>query len=169
MAYNNVQGSKYEATKDLNRAELKKLMLADLKAAGLPKGVRVTLREGRGSFSLTATIAGFKGILNPERVKHDEENPHEFVPEFRCPRFTEEATTLAARIICLLEAYNYDKSEIETDYFNVRFYLHVEFKREDERAELAALIIEARGSAANVAVQSAEPAQVRFMREAGAL
>lgn len=144
MGYNDYAGTKYAATKDMGRAELKALILGELKAAvkagELPK-CKLSMREGRGSFSLTVTVSDVSfPILNAERVRLDETQPNTFVEEYRCPRLTSEASSLLKRISAMVEAYNYDRSDIQTDYFNVRFYLHVEFKAAEVEAQKRAII-----------------------------
>lgn len=130
---NNTEGAKYQATKDLDRPALKKAILADVNAQ-MPAGVRVTLKNPHYS-SFTVTVSGMPSILNPAWVKcraldtlrgRIDENP---------PEFTEEARALMDKVEELVNAYNYDRSDYQSDYFNTRFYLDVHAHHGERQAE----------------------------------
>lgn len=119
-------GAKYEATKDLRRVEVAKLIRADLKAffgagsawkasvvcdgeRGTGKGIRVRLTPP----------AGFL-ILNPDRVADEVRNPHGNQRGY--PRYTAAAQWVLDQVLDLVNAYNFDDSDSQQDYFHVRFY-----------------------------------------------
>jgi hypothetical protein len=139
MTYANEFGSKYEQTKDLNHKDLKKLMQADLKVIAKKHGCKLTLRERHyGSMYVTVREPSFK-IVNPAAVEHTVTQPHEPMPR-GLNRYTDAFLGLEREIEAALGAYNYDRSDIQTDYFNVRFYLHVEPAQEVVEAETRAII-----------------------------
>lgn len=111
-------GEKYEATKTLRMAELSKLIKADIKAAlpGFKFSVR-TRDHHAIDISVTAAPVGFV-VKRPE--------PHEFLAGW----MTDEARTVHDRIEAIANAYNRDASDIQSDYFDVHFYLSVGFSSE---------------------------------------
>ena len=119
-------GSKYEATKGLDIAEVAKLVRADIKAAvasgELPEGSVASVRIQRfaGGKSITAVLA-IPGVvrLSPEETEAGRSNR---VPK---PWLTRVAYNAEAAVERIVEAYNYDRSDSQSDSFNVRFYAHV--------------------------------------------
>lgn len=146
-----VMGSKVEATKGLHGAALNKVMAAAINAK-LPKEFRVTLRGRSGGSGITATIKGCKQIWNPERVHIDAERAKGGKTDTRWdswywlnkehPLHAPEAEMLLAFVERELQAYNWDGSDIQTDYFDVRFYLTVEFNRAEAAAQKTAILAE---------------------------
>ena len=71
----------------------------------------------------------------------DIESPRVLLPESHCPRYTPEVVDALAKLNAIHASYNYDNSDIMTDYFNVRFYGNavIDWKIEDgERAAMTA-------------------------------
>jgi hypothetical protein len=142
--YAKIIGEKYEATKDLRPVEIAALFRAELKAAvkagELPK-LAYSVRC-RNYNSIAVRIGGFLKaglqVTTLEAARAQTERPTEFYPG---ERQTPAAAELVKKLEGMLAAYNFDRSEIETDYFNVRFYSSVEFdweERNDEAKLLAA-------------------------------
>jgi hypothetical protein len=139
---NNIVGSKYEATKDLGITEIAKLVRADIGdaiARGILRaGIKVSVRVSRysGGQSLTANVtavpAGFA-----VRVSDD---CHDAQRVASCPRpwLAREAVWVLATVERLVEAYNYDRCHLQSDSFDVRFYAHIGFDSDVERANEAA-------------------------------
>lgn len=90
-------GSKYEETKDLDIAEVAKLVRKDLAALKLPVKPSVRISRYSGGQSLDVSV---KMERNPE---------------------------VAKKIRAILDSYNFDESDSQSDYFCVRFYGHVTF------------------------------------------
>lgn len=123
MAYQ-FEGSKYEQTKDLSHAELKKVILADLKAQ-LPATITCTIREPHYG-SLDVTVSGIPDIHNVECLRAEAVRDPNVYPGERIERYTPECAALLARIKSIVDAYNFDDSDSMTDYFHRRFYLDVD-------------------------------------------
>lgn len=143
------EGSKYRRTANLPRTEIAKLMRADIKALKLPKGFKISVRTetfaGGGSIDirLTAVPEGFNLI---ESISDD-------------IRATRTLTAAAKRLMDNLEsihsAYQYDSSDIMTDYFNCRYYGHAgidESLLDAEQARRPSLLARDKWPAAPVAV-----------------
>ncbi|TET51335.1 MAG: hypothetical protein E3J64_07045 [Anaerolineales bacterium] len=121
------KGSKYAETKDLDLAEIAKLVRADIKAAvkagDLPKGTKTSVRISRYSMgqSLTATITECPGLIvaNPDRVRFDLDDPHGHTT---LPLLSPDATRVVGVVQDITDSYNYDSSDPASDYYNVRFY-----------------------------------------------
>lgn len=140
-------GTKYAATKDLNRVEIAKLIRADIKAAvangSLPKAsysVKTESYAGGGSINVRIANVEKPGFVlaNADRIRWDHENPHAGL--CGCPSearwlYSGDARELLRAVDAIMGAYNYDGSDIQSDYFNVRFYGHAEFSHAwaDER------------------------------------
>lgn len=124
-------GSKYEATKSLDIAEIAKIVRKDIKAAikaGLLPKVKTSVRISRfsGGCSLDVYVKTFPegfDVANRGRVLFEMDNG----PYVHCriPLLSVEATRVVKTLEAIVNAYNFDKSDTMTDYFHVRFYGHV--------------------------------------------
>ena len=120
-------GSKCEATQDLDIADIAKLVRKEIKAGvksgSLPAALRTSVRISRysmgQSLSVTITELGTLGA-NPARVKWDMDNPHAY-PGEAPHRYTAVAVETIEALEAMVKAYNYDDSDSQTDYYNVRF------------------------------------------------
>lgn len=139
--YEVTYGSKYGATKDMRRSELAKLMRADIKAAKaageLPADLTVSVktREYSGGGSIDMYITGPARLYNPLYLlwHADTRNTNIFVPGHLLPRLTPEGDAALETLKKIHFSYNYDGSEIQVDYFNVRYYGHPQMSWELER------------------------------------
>lgn len=139
---NHFKGSLYEETRKMDLRDIAKLIRKDLKAAikdgTIPK-VKTSVRMSRysGGQSLAVEIRtvpeGFV-ILSRERLEDDRKNPHGFPSR---TLKTDEAAKLLEAVEGLVNRYNFDKSDSQTDYFCNRFYQHVGFDSDLTRAERA--------------------------------
>lgn len=122
--YNNEIGSKYEATKGMSRAEIAKLIRADLKAK-FPEvkfSVRTENYSGGGSIDVAVKVM-------PEGMRL--RNPNDRNPKTGLHQWmTDEAIEFEKAISAITDAYNFDHSDLQSDYFHVRFYSTVSFPRE---------------------------------------
>lgn len=132
--YEITQGSKYQATRDLDIAEIAKLVRKDLKAAQaageLPAdaALSVTIDRYSGGQSLGVVVSGMPDTWTYNQPGLEPDYA-EYVPAHG--GMTDEATAVLRKIEGLVFAYNYDGSDIQSDYFNVRFYSSVKIR--DER------------------------------------
>jgi len=116
----------------LSVKEIVKLYRNDVKAAQkegkLPKNMKVSVRIYRGNYiGVRVTKIGF----DPRNPTHNNrENIH-----FQNKRFTEEGEQVLKTLHELLDVYNYDNSDVMTDYFDVNFYSSVEYAYELEYPE----------------------------------
>lgn len=94
------EGSKYRDTYGMDIKEIAKLVRKDLKEAFPNYIFKVQIERYSMGQSLHIQVNG-TGIKE---------------------RFSEEARKLEEEIRALANEYNYDDSDIMTDYFNVRFY-----------------------------------------------
>jgi len=137
--YNYSVGSKYD--KSLDIAAIAKRVRADIKEAvkakALPAGkYGVTISRYSGGRSLNVKVRGLPEgfvLLNPERVKREAANPHEFIPDSHCPRYTAEGKAMLTLLERIASAYNYDRSDTMTDFFSVNYYCHVDVDWELEK------------------------------------
>ncbi len=124
-----MDGAKYDPARSTN--DIAKAIRADIKAAmlkapsdpqSLPKGLKVSVRLDKfaGGCSINARITAFPvALLNPAAVVAQKLLPHE---PLRFSRYTKECDRVLAVLGKLMAAYNFDKSDPQSDYFHVRFY-----------------------------------------------
>lgn len=148
-------GTKYASTKDLSRVEVAKLIRADIKdavkAGTIPAAkYSVTCESFAGGGSIDVRIADVKKagfvLWNPLRLAWDTQNPHSGLcdaPSEARWLHSEEARALLDAVKAIVDAYNFDGSDSQTDHFHVRFYGQVEFswrwadaKKEEEIAAM---------------------------------
>lgn len=147
-------GAKYN--KDLTRTQIAALIRKDitaaLKAGELPKGLKTSVRKRNGSIDveIVAVPAGFR-ILSDASLKGEHVAPMYWQ--------TEQAREVLAKLEEIHAAYNFDGSDIVTDYFHVNYYGRAAFDWQLTDAERKAF-------AAAKAAPKAEP-QVEFMTWAG--
>lgn len=119
-------GGKYERNMDVS--EIAKRVRAEIKAAikngQLHNGkYSVTVRRCESISILVKEVD--LSILNLARIKAEREQGTNFRGDIQI--YTDEARDLISRLKAIANAYNYDNSEIMTDYFDVNFYLNVSF------------------------------------------
>ena len=134
-------GNKYN--RDLNVAEIAKLVRADLKAAvkagTLPKGFKASVRISRYSMgqSLDVNVKAAPGVtvMNPLRLAHEQSGSREVMTRDEMWRHSEAARALLDTVKSIVDAYNFDGSDSQSDYFHVNFYGNVDFAHALEQAE----------------------------------
>lgn len=142
--YPTTYGNKYNP--ELTIAQIAKRVKADIVAA-IKKGelpalkASVTTRSFTGGRSLRVCITRFDGaVLNPNRVYEEMEAPFRSTPT---PRLTPEASAALRFIRDICDAYNFNGSDIVSDYFHVNFYETVEFDWNLESKEQARIMANA--------------------------
>lgn len=131
-----VYGNKYDRTLDVAeiakriRAEIKdqikRELLPDLKAS-------VRTRRFAGGEAIDVEITAFPcAVLNPERLAFERANP---LAGCTLPRYNARASAALRQIQAIVDGYNYDGSDSQSDYFEVNFYGHVEISHKITSAE----------------------------------
>lgn len=123
--YERTYGDKYDkalSTKDVAarvRAEIK----AAIASGDLPK-MKVSTRyesySGGSSIRVSITDADFL-VINPVRY-YLEKNSANWSVARDIPWHTAKATEVLAKLKAMLDAYNHDGSDSQSDYFDVNFY-----------------------------------------------
>jgi len=110
---------------DLDIKEIANRIREELKAA-YPKG-KFSVRIKRGGRNLTVVVkrTDFQ-VVNPEWVIWRVNNP-DAVRSHTVSHYTPEAKALLERVKEIVDAYNFDDSDINSDYFHVNFYKSVYF------------------------------------------
>lgn len=126
--YEITEGTKYQATKNLGAVEIAKLIRADIKAATkageLPAGLKLSIRSDYNSINVRIVALPF----NPISASWAALTPAEQQEYWNAQRkLTDEAKRIQAVLTAIHGAYNYDGSDIQSDYFNVRYYGSVSF------------------------------------------
>lgn len=133
-------GSKLATTGEKDVKEIAKAVREDIKAAikkkVLPKGeYSVTIKRYSGGRSLDVAIKSLPfPIVNHEWLYWEQRDPNQHPPG-GIDRHTKEAIAVTAVVEAIVNQYNFDKSDIMTDYFHVNFYSHVSFDWEVEKFE----------------------------------
>jgi hypothetical protein len=131
--------------------EIAKCVRADIKAAiaagKLPAfKVSVSISRFSGGHSLSVYVKGVPAgyaVLNAKNVAWSQENRH-LCAHFHAPedcrnRNSDEAVAHTKVLEQIVGQYNWDDSDIQSDYFHVNFYAHVGFHWELERTERESL------------------------------
>lgn len=164
--YERTYGAKYDdklSTKDI-AARVRAEIRAAVKAGTLPAGTYSVRKDhyrsivvnisdlGADVFDPEYLAGGSDYLMGPSRIEGGK--------LVRPSRYTPRINAAVEAVEGMLAAYNHDGSDIQTDYFDVNFYSHVNVRADEP---------EARAVAFAPAVVPAEPAQVEFMRSMGAL
>jgi hypothetical protein len=133
-------GSKYKDTQGLDVKELAALVRADIKEAiksnQLPKGkYSVRIERYSGGRSINVSISDFEfPIIDREGYLASKTG---YDP--RVSRYTRIATLALKAVDRILNQYNFDDSDSQTDYFHVRFYGDAKFDWKYEAKETDAI------------------------------
>ncbi len=111
-------------------------------AAGAIPRVKVSVKMRHPAIDMVVSNVPFQ-VLNPDRVKWDAETPYTRPPygspEFE--QFTPAGKQLIERLTAIHGAYNFDRSDISSDYFDVNYYGRPEYERDmldNERRDILA-------------------------------
>ena len=133
-------GAKYEESVDLAEVakRIRKDIAARVKDGTLPAakyGVRIS-RYSQGQ-SLDVRISGLPfDIVNPARVRQDVFEPNAWPT---LVRHTNLANCVLEDVRAIVDAYNFDGSDPQTDYYHTNFYGTVDFGGPQEDREWAIL------------------------------
>lgn len=118
------EGSKYRQTANLTRTEIAKLMRADIKALKLPRGFEISVRtetfSGGGAIRI-CVMAVPADFLLIESLSDG---------LYQRRTLTPAAKRLLASLKDIHSSYQYDDSDIMTDYFHCRYYGDAEYHYE---------------------------------------
>lgn len=116
------EGAKY------NNTVIAKAIREDIKEAiksgALPKGLKVGINKS-GHNSISLTVKGLPDdfpVLNPEFVAYRAREDFSFADHNVPQKYTHEATALSVTLNRYLNAYNFDNSDRNSDYFHVNYY-----------------------------------------------
>jgi hypothetical protein len=132
------RGTKYEATKGLDIKAIAKLVRGDLAAAvadgDLPAGSSASVRIQRysGGQSITVELA----IPGPFR-RSPEQTEASRARGLLKPWLTRAAYAAEGVVEAILATYNFDRSDSQSDCFNVRFYSHINLVAAPEALQVA--------------------------------
>lgn len=130
MAYSKDYGTKYAATKSLDLKEVAKLVRKDIAAApelrGFKVGVTIRRFSGQVGQSMDCTVksipSGFKLLRRSRLLREFNNEPNADGGE---PFLTDEALAVREHLEAIMGQYNYDRGEIQSDYFDQKFYSDV--------------------------------------------
>lgn len=106
----------------------------------VPKGVKLSVTKSHGSISIRIKeLPDSIPMINPEYAKWKRSNPDAFSHEGPS-LYTAEYRALAMAVESVAEAYNYDNSDSQTDYFSTNFYLNIEADSDFRSEQIAKAI-----------------------------
>jgi hypothetical protein len=139
MAYSKVIGAKYDAK--LSTTEIAARVRAEIKAAqksgALPKCKISIRKDHHKSIVVAVGELGFS-VLNFASLRWQAATNQRGYTPAEHPRYSPRAAALLDVLEAMLDAYNYDRSDISSDYFDVNFYAHIRFADDVESEERAA-------------------------------
>ncbi|WP_334656708.1 hypothetical protein [Sphingomonas panaciterrae] len=141
---NEVQGSKYQATKDLPVKEVAKRVRDDIKALGLPAALKISVRSDYNSIDVRVKalpadfpVLSVKAASWRKQFGETRDYPFAWVEAS-----SDELRNLLAKLSAILASYNRDNSDSMSDYFDNRFYgsaeLDWQVRRKHEAREVEA-------------------------------
>jgi hypothetical protein len=137
-------GKKYDAK--LTGPEISKAVRKDIKEAikaGKLPSIKTSVRYDHfsGGKSIDVTVMGWPASIrmqNPERVRFDHLHPGKDNRDL--PHYTEIGQEILRKLEEIRSAYNFDGSDIMTDYFHVNYYGSVHIDWQAERDERQAIL-----------------------------
>jgi hypothetical protein len=122
-------GGQYEKTRGLRGAEIAKLIRADIKQAiadgNLPAmEFSVTTSTYAGGYSIDVRVLRLLAsvpIINPAWAEFRLRNGHDARVPLNLDRTTPEAEVILRQLAAIHDRYNFDNSDRQTDYYNVRY------------------------------------------------
>lgn len=135
-----IYGVKYAGRERVDIKELAKLVRKDIAAAPELKGfkVGVTIRRFSGQVgqSMDCTVKsippGFKLLRRSRLYRELKGMPS---PDREEPYLTDAALAIQNKLEAIMGAYNYDRGDIQSDYFDQNFYAHVSMPSTQEDHE----------------------------------
>jgi hypothetical protein len=136
---NEVRGGKYD--RDMDIKDVAKAVRGDIRAAvkegELPKG-KYSVKIERYSMGQSCNVRVMDLprvlFLNPERVRlFSETEPPP--PLYQIPMHTEIGASILQTLKEILDSYNRDNSDTQSDYFDVKFYGDANFDWQLEKAQ----------------------------------
>lgn len=128
-------GSKYETTKGLRTVQVAALIRADIKAAvaagELPAGkysVRTRGSSLHSAIDVTFHLVGDVDVFSRANILWRDANPHAWIgsaPVAARELHSCDVVSTTKKLEEIVNAYNRDDSDIQTDYFDRRFYEHI--------------------------------------------
>ena len=130
MNYGGVKGSKYERTRHMPIKDIAKMIKGEIQDKYPYIKVGVGTKSFTGGREVNVTIKSYPNAFMIRRVIYPE---MEHLPEDKIPsyawgwQYTPDAKKVVDGIKAIMDSYNYNDSDIQTDYFDVSFYGDVEF------------------------------------------
>lgn len=120
-------GEKYPDHKETDIKDIAVLIRAELKAIpGLKVSVKIERYSMGQSMHICIKETGFK-ICPEAYIKYAKDGYPQIMADNRPERYTPEAVALKDKIEAIANQYNYDNSDSQTDYFDVNYYLYVNY------------------------------------------
>lgn len=135
-------GARYDAK--LRRKDITKLLREEVKAgkkAGtFPESLKVSIRKTARGRSIYVTVTAVDvPVFNLKNIEWNAANPHQnahfYAPEECRDRYSVEMRAILTKLEAMAQSYNYDRSDVMSDYFDTNFYLNVSVDWEMEKAE----------------------------------
>lgn len=137
---NKWEGKHYKNTEDLSTAEISKLIKKELEIEfeDVAKfSVISDVFSGGSSINVSITDLSFIPYnqnflqhLEAGKSIHEYDEAHKNHYNEYTSRFNDEFNKLVKKVESITNQYNFDDSDIQTDYFHVRYYKHVKFDEE---------------------------------------
>jgi len=128
-------GERYTETRDLSTTQIAALIRKEIREwfPTIKVSVRTEYFSGGSSIDIWVKSCDF----NPINPRWD---PRDYVtPMYNNPRYTDRGRQLLKDFEQIANKYNRDNSDSSIDYFDVRFYLSVEYDSDFERQNIEKL------------------------------
>lgn len=137
------EGSKLQETKNMDIKEIAKLVRKEIKAKFPTIKTSVTIDRYSMGQSLDVRILEVPfQVVNPEHVKEcfNADGSYNNMSTPRASRLTEAGKNLIETIEGIVNQYNFDDSDTQTDYFHKRFYSSTQLAHSLEESQRKAVL-----------------------------
>ena len=135
---NDIKGPKYESTSTLGLTDLAKLMREDIREATrdgkLPRGLKVSVTTSRYSMGQSIDIRIVEAPFVTRVPEHEVDDNR--AQGIKWPWLTRDAAGVLETLEEIHGAYNRDRSDMQSDYYSVRYSGSVSFAIRESRTRI---------------------------------
>lgn len=138
MAYGGWKGSKYEATRELPLKKIAKMIKDEVQDKYKNIKVSVSTKHFSGGREVNVKITSYPNHFMKKRVIYPEmENlPEDKIPSYAWGwEYLADAKEILDGMKKIVNSYNFDDSDLQTDYFSSSFFEDVDFDFDLRQAE----------------------------------
>jgi len=122
------EGSKYRSTREMNFADVAKMVREELKKEFSSCVFSVTMQRYSGGRSLHISLMSSPFVAFNDDAKYMQCNQYSLLEGYERHQektaLSKDVFQIMENVVRITEAYNFDDSDSQSDYFHVNFYTH---------------------------------------------